>query len=281
MTIKEKVRRAWEQGSEVVVTEKDAITCQGQIHSFGTANRGKVEVRYPATGQDDMFEHGEFRYDDITDICILDEGAEQTDPDQAEIDALKAENTDLKSKLLAHETWGVPVGTVQERSQNAIAEARQIMREAFGEDPEFKKTYIANLAVMIREAVATGIFSCNVLAEALLDRVFESDMLAESEPDAEAEDEADEWKIAKYPAAIAQALYRAKEENRWIEYHYSGGSAIGTVKWVRNGRVMFDDGGCIGLESINRVVVLKVLCEPDEPEPEHVLASEDLLANEA
>ncbi len=76
------------------------------------------------------------------------------------------ENADLKKQIAAHD------GAI------SVAGARKIMREAFENDPEFKMTYIANIAVMLYEwfpVIRHGLMrsSRNEAAEKILDRVFE------------------------------------------------------------------------------------------------------------
>lgn len=53
-----------------------------------------------------------------------------------------------------------------------ISGARQLIREAFESDPEFKHTYTATVSLMIYDELGTGLAQRNKLAEEIIDRIF-------------------------------------------------------------------------------------------------------------
>ncbi len=57
-------------------------------------------------------------------------------------------------------------------SWNRIRIARKIMRDAFEKDPEFKHTYIANVAIIIYEHFGTEHDARGGIAEKIIDRIF-------------------------------------------------------------------------------------------------------------
>ena len=57
-------------------------------------------------------------------------------------------------------------------AQNPIAEARKVMREAFAADPEFRRTYVDNIAILMWDRLGTPHEERNALAEEILDKIF-------------------------------------------------------------------------------------------------------------
>ena len=55
---------------------------------------------------------------------------------------------------------------------NEIMKARKTIRDAFENDPEFKHTYIATVAVMLYDNVEMEHSSLEALAESILDTIF-------------------------------------------------------------------------------------------------------------
>ncbi len=55
---------------------------------------------------------------------------------------------------------------------NEIKAARKVIRDAFESDPEFKYTYIANVAVILSDNFETRYDITDQVAEQILDRIF-------------------------------------------------------------------------------------------------------------
>lgn len=87
-------------------------------------------------------------------------------------DSLKDEWLDMMGLLVKLGVPGLQAMTF-DASGNHISNARQIMREAFENDPEFKQTYVANIAQVIYDNGVITRDGCNMQAEKILDRMFE------------------------------------------------------------------------------------------------------------
>lgn len=89
----------------------------------------------------------------------------------------KVKNTRYLFKGMITKSMAHPDQSFKEKP-NEIQEARRVMREAFERDPEFKQTYIANIACMLIDNIPglkrnqKAIDIRDDVAEKILDRIF-------------------------------------------------------------------------------------------------------------